>query len=74
MNAKHIIREEGRERRRRGAGGKQRTEIGKKKKRTRLSAIQPKVTNEGLDTDRWTHPGNREQEVRRRDLAGNKRG
>lgn len=46
----------------------------KKKKRTRLSAIQPKVTNEGLDTDRWTHPGNREQEVRRRDLAGNKRG
>lgn len=32
MNAKHIIREEGREKRRRRAGGKQRTEIGKKKK------------------------------------------
>lgn len=32
--------------------------------------IQPKVTNEGVETDTWTDPGNRQWEVRWRDLAG----
>lgn len=80
LNAKHIIREErrwrrrkrgsrrrmGRGRRTRRAGDKKKSRIGK---RRRKEAIQRIVTHEGPETDRWTYPRNKEREVRWGDLA-----